>query len=72
MSSFHSNYVIVNSYLTVYKPLFLLCIFGYKLIKQTSYVELHEMDFNTHADELAVDHSAPSTLCEKLANMFVP
>jgi len=51
--------------------MFLLCIFGYKLIKQTSFVELHEMDFDGGDDAPSHEHP-PATIIERLAQMFVP
>jgi amino acid permease len=62
-----------NLRLAFYKPLFLLCIFGYKLIKQTSFVELHEMDFDGgDRDDSTSDEHPPATFMERLGYMLVP
>jgi len=60
----------VTSYLPI--PLFLLCILGYKLINQTSFVELHEMPFDRQDNPTSDDEHPPATILERLANMFVP
>ena len=55
----------------IYKPMFLLCIFGYKLIKQTNFVELHEMDFDRGEVPPAADDHPPQTVIERIANLLV-
>jgi amino acid permease len=56
----------------LYKPLFLLCIFGYKLIKQTSFVELHEMDFDRgEVPPVSDDYPPASGVIERIVNLLV-
>ena len=42
----------------ILQPMFFLCIFGYKLIKQTHFIELHEMDFDRGEVSTATDITA--------------
>lgn len=56
----------------ILQPLFLLCIFGYKLIRQTSFVELHEMDFDRGDMPPSTDdeEEEPRTWWQKLKNLL--
>jgi hypothetical protein len=47
-------------------------MFGYKLIKQTSFVELHEMDFDRgEVPSVSDDYPPASGLIERIANLLV-
>ncbi|KZP05943.1 hypothetical protein FIBSPDRAFT_1053819 [Athelia psychrophila] len=50
-------FIFITSYLPI--PLFLLAIFGYKLVNQTSFVELHEMDFNRGKQLPEIEEDTP-------------
>lgn len=61
--------VFVTSYLPI--PMLLLCIFGYKLIMQTNFVKLHEMNFEQGAIPPSRDEPVPTTLLGKLVDFLI-
>jgi len=61
--------VFVTSYLPI--PMLLLCIFGYKLIMQTNFVKLHEMNFEQGEIPPSRDEPVPTTLLGKLVDFLI-
>lgn len=63
-------YVNIHLFLPI-QPVFLLLVFGYKLIKQSNFVQLHEMDFRRAEIEVPKDEIPPSNIFGKLLNLLV-